>query len=208
MYIGSLSEEAQASLELVGRTPLAAQFYLAGGTAVALYLGHRRSYDLEFISPVPFKKKRPRRSLARLGQLTVEREDEGVFTGVLNGVCVRFSFYPYHLQVSPVMFGRIQVVALADLAVMKLDAVASKGKKHDFLDLYFMCQDFIPLRKMLPPVERNYDGMAYNFMYLFKSLMYFEDAETDPMPEMIKPVSWPDVRCFFEQEAQVLFRQL
>jgi hypothetical protein len=209
MYVETISERAQASLKLVGQTPLATQFYLGGGTAVALYLGHRQSDELDFFSLVPFRKDEPRRFLAHLGQLTVEREDEGAFRGVLNGVCISFIIYPYYLVAAPVMFGRTRVAALRDLVVMSLDAVASRGEKRDFLDLYFICQDYTPLQEMFPPVERNHkQGVEYNFMYLLKSLMYFENAEADPMPEMLRPVSWPDVRRFFEREAQDLFRHL
>ena len=64
------------------------------------------------------------------------------------------------------------------------------------------------MREMLPLIEQKYEGVKYNLTHLLKSLVYFEDAEADPMPEMLKPVSWPDVRCFFEQEAQKLFQQL
>ena len=208
MHVESISGKVQASLELVGKTPLGAQFYLAGGTAVALHLGHRRSYDLDFFSPVSFKKDDPRRLLARLGQLTVEQEGEDTFLGVLDGVRISFFIYPYHLLASPMTFGRIQVAALEDLAVMKLDAIAGRGKRRDFVDLYFICRDFMPLGETLARVERKYEGVKYNFVHLLKSLMYFEDAEADPMPEMLKPVAWPDVRRFFEQEAGALFRRL
>jgi hypothetical protein len=208
MYVEGISARVQTSLELVGQTPLAAQFYLAGGTAAALHLGHRRSYDLDFFSPAPFDEGAPRRFLGPLGRLIVEQEDKGTFLGTLDGVPISFFIYPYRLLAPPVLFGAVQIVALEDLAVMKLDAVASRGKKRDFLDLYFMCRDFLTLREMLPLVERKYEGVEYNFTHLLKSLMYFEDAEADPMPEMLKPVSWPDVRRFFEQEARVLFRQL
>jgi len=208
MYVEGISAQVQASLELVGRTPLATQFYLAGGTAIALHLGHRRSYDLDFFSPAPFDKGDPRRFLGPLGRLIVEQENEGTFLGTLDDVRISFFIYPYRLLASPVLFGAVRIAALKDLAVMKLDAIASRGKKRDFLDLYFICRDFLTLREMLPLVERKYEGVEYNFTHLLKSLMYFEDAEADPMPEMLKPVSWPDVRRFFEQEAQTLFRQL
>ena len=206
MHVEGISAEVQASMELVGQTPLAAQFYLAGGTAAALHLGHRRSYDLDFFSPAPFDKSAPRRFLGSLGRLVVDQEGEGTFLGTLNDVRISFFIYPYRLLAPPVLFGAVQVVALEDLAVMKLDAIASRGRKRDFIDLYFMCRDFLTLREMLPLVERKYEGVKYNFTHLVKSLMYFEDAEADPMPEMLKPVSWPDVRRFFEQEAIRLFR--
>lgn len=208
MYIESISAKVQAGLELVGRTPLAAQFYLAGGTAVALRLGHRRSYDLDFFSPVPFDRDAPRRFLGPLGRLSVELEDKDTFHGTLDDVRVSFFIYPYRLLASPVRLGGIQVAALEDLAVMKLDAIAARGKKRDFIDLYFMCRDFIPLGEMLPLVGRKYEKVEYSFVHLLKSLTYFEDAEADPMPEMLKSVSWPDVRRFFEQEAWELFRKL
>lgn len=208
MHVEAISEEVQTSLELVSRTPLAGAFYLAGGTGVALHLGHRHSYDLDFFSPKPFEKGDPRRFLAPVGQLAVEQEDEGTFLGVLNGVRVSFFIYPYHLLASPAMLGSIQVAALEDLAVMKLDAIASRGKKRDFIDLYFICQDVMGLGEILPLVERKYAGVTYNFVHLLKSLMYFEDADADPMPQMLRPVTWPDVRRFFEREAQDLFREL
>lgn len=208
MYVESISAKVQANLELVGRTPLATRFYLAGGTAIALHLGHRHSYDLDFFSPAPFDKGDPRRFLSHLGRLAVEQEDEGTFLGTLNDVRISFFIYPYRLLASPVLFGTVRIAAPKDLVVMKLDAIAARGKKRDFIDLYFMCRDFLPLREMLPLIEQKYEGVKYNFTHLLKSLVYFEDAEADPMPEMLKPVSWPDVRCFFEQEAQTLFQQL
>jgi len=140
--------------------------------------------------------------------LAVEQEDEGTFLGVLNGVRVSFFIYPYHLLASPAMLGSIQVAALEDLAVMKLDAIASRGKKRDFIDLYFICQDVMGLGEILPLVEPKYAGVTYNLVHLLKSLIYFEDADADPMPQMLRPVTWPDVRRFFEREAQDLFREL
>jgi hypothetical protein len=208
MHVESLSENVQTGLELVAQTPLAAEFYLAGGTAVALHLGHRRSYDLDFFAPKPFPQGEPRRLLAPMGRLTVEQESEGTFLGVLDDVRISFFIYPYPILALPLPFGGIQVAALEDLAVMKLDAIAGRGKKRDFFDLYFICQDFKPLGKMLPLVERKYEGVTYNLVHLLKSLMYFDDAEADPPLEMLRPVSWPEVRRFFERQAEALFRQL
>ena len=51
MFEQVLSPRTRKNLALVARTPLAGQFYLAGGTAVALHLGHRMSYDLDFFTP-------------------------------------------------------------------------------------------------------------------------------------------------------------
>jgi len=208
MYVESISATVQANLELVGQTPLAAQFYLAGGTAIALHLGHRHSYDLNFFTLAPFDQGTPRRFPSSLGSLAVEQESDGTFLGTLNNVRISFFIYPYSLLALPELLGTVRIAALDDLAVMKLDAIAARGKKRDFIDLYFMCRDFRPLGEMLPLVGQKYKGVKYNLPHLLKSLVYFEDAKADPMPQMIEPVSWPDVRRFFEQEARALFRRL
>lgn len=71
MFVRALPEGTQSNLATIARTPLATRFYLAGGTAVGLHLGHRLSYDLGFFSLQPFPPDLPRRALAPLGELSV-----------------------------------------------------------------------------------------------------------------------------------------
>jgi len=128
MYVESISAKVQANLELVGQTPLAAQFYLAGGTAIALHLGHRHSYDLDFFSPVPFDKGDPRRFLALLGSLVVEQESDGTFLGTLNDVRISFFIYPYSLLAAPELLGAVHIAALED----KVGRHRRQGQKARF----------------------------------------------------------------------------
>ena len=92
MFVRVLSPTTRKNLALVAKTPLAAQFYLAGGTAVALHLDHRRSYDLDFFIPErDFPLDLPRRELVHLGALVVLQESVGTFVGTLDGAQISFS---------------------------------------------------------------------------------------------------------------------
>ena len=79
---------------------------------------------------------------------------------------------------------------------------------RDFVDLYFVCQSRMTLAEALEWHSRKFADLNINVLHLIRSLVYFEDAEADPTPEMLEPVSWPDMRRFFEREARELLRQL
>ena len=209
MFVRVLSPTTRNNLALVAGTPLADRFYLAGGTAVALHLDHRRSYDLDFFTPErDFPTDLPRRELMHLGELVILQEGAGTFVGTLDGGQISFFIYPYPLLESPEIFEDAQVAKLPDLAAMKLDAVSSRGTKRDFIDLYQICQDVFPLGRAIQHFERKYAGVRYSMVHLLKSLKYFADAEFDPMPPMLVPLEWGKVKQFFEGEVRRLMEEL
>ena len=79
---------------------------------------------------------------------------------------------------------------------MKLEAIAGRGTKRDFVDCYVIAQQ-IPLKELLVFFEQKYSGLQYNMMHVYKSLVYFDDADGDPMPEMRTSVPWEDIKRFF-----------
>jgi predicted nucleotidyltransferase component of viral defense system len=207
VFVNVLSPAARQSLATIASTALAPRFYLAGGTAVALHLGHRLSHDLDFFTPErSFPTDLPRRELGHRGELTVVQEDAGTFLGTFNGVRISFFIYPYSLLETPIELEGIQIVGLLDLAAMKLDAISSRGKKRDFIDLYEICQSVFPLEQAIRHFEQKYAGVNYSMVHLLKSLTYFEDAEDDPMPQVLTPLEWAEVRRFFEAEVRRLMR--
>lgn len=209
MFVNVLSPTARQNLATIANTALARRFYLAGGTAVALHLGHRLSYDLDFFTPEQsFPADLPRRELGHRGELAVTQEDAGTFLGTFNEVRISFFIYPYSLLETPVELQGIQIAGLPDLAAMKLDAISSRGKKRDFIDLYQICQDAFSIEQAIQHFEQKYVGVNYSMVHLLKSLTYFEDAEDDPLPQMLAPLEWADVRHFFEAEVRRLMRHL
>jgi hypothetical protein len=132
---------------------------------VALHLGHRLSHDLDFFTAArSFPADLPRRELGRRGELTITQEGAGTFLGILNGVRLSFFIYPYPLLETPADFEGIQIARLPDIAAMKLDAISSRGKKRDFIDLCQICQDAFPLEQAIRHFERKYAGVNYSMV--------------------------------------------
>ena len=87
---------------------------------------------------------------------------------------------------------------------MKIDAVASRGVKRDFVDLYFICKSGCSLAEILGYYDKKYGKLASNLIHVQKSLVFFEDAEPDQMPTMLEKVTWDEIKDFFETEIKKL----
>lgn len=193
MFQEVLSPKTKHVLEKIGKTKIPGNFYLAGGTALALQIGHRKSLDLDWFSKKSFSTKNLKNELKTLGKLKVENEEEGTLNCVLDGI--RLSFFEYHYRVLFPSFinynKRIKLADLRDIACMKIDAISSRGSKKDFIDIYFLLKEF-SLKELLNLFDRKYKEIKYNHLHILKSLTYFEEAEKEPMPIMLKKVSWSD----------------
>lgn len=77
---------------------------------------------------------------------------------------------------------------IRDIAAMKIDAVATRGAKRDFIDLYFMCKSGYELAELLNFYNKKYGKLASNRIHIQKSLVYFNDAEEEETPKMLKQI--------------------
>ena len=208
MFTRGLSKQTQKNLESLGNIPSVSKYYLAGGTALSLYLGHRFSYDLDFFSVTPEKSIVIVSQLKNKGHLEIFQNDEGSFNGQLNGVKLSFFIYPYKLIFPHSLFNKIKIAHPLDIACMKIDAISSRGTKRDFIDLYTICRTQKSLGELLVIFKKKYGGVQYNMLHVLKSLMYFEDAEKDEMPKMIEKINWNNIKAFFLSETKKLAYEL
>jgi len=190
------------TLQTISSLEFVKQYYLAGGTACALHLGHRLSYDLDFFSLNPASPTDIRNALINKGELEIYQNEQGTFNGSLNGTKLSFFVYPYQNLRSPHLFENIAVADLADLVCMKLEAVASRGVKRDFIDLFFILKQ-IKLKQAIEYFEKKYTQQNISVAHVLKSLTYFSDADEEPMPNMIRALNWIELKKFFQKEVQV-----
>lgn len=101
----------------------------------------------------------------------------------------------------------IPVADIPDITAMKPAALAGRGSKKDFVDLYFICKEVFTLQHAIALFKQKYQKIEYDPYHLLRSLTYFEDAEEEPMPEMIRGVTWEEIKQFFVAEAVPLFRE-
>jgi len=170
-----------------------ADFYLSGGTALSLQLGHRKSEDLDFFSKKTFNPELLQSKLVYLGKLNQTEIAEGSLNTYIDGVQMQFLEYPYQLLENTVDFGGIKLSSMLDIACTKLITVSSRGSKKDFVDLYFIFEKF-GLDVLFRALEKKYEGIDYNIAHILKSLVYFEVAEDEPMPRMQRRVEWSEVK--------------
>lgn len=210
MFEETLSKNAKNTLALLGRSGIFKNAYLAGGTALALQIRHRISVDFDFFTQKKFNENIFIQRLVRLPvKFQTERTDWGTILGFVNEIKFSLFFYDYPFLAKPNKFLGINISNIKDIAPMKLAAISDRGTKRDFIDLYFILavEKFFTLRHVLDLYDKKFKVLHQNKLHIFKSLVYFEDAERDNLPKMIKAVDWRQVKEFFKKEANKIIKE-
>lgn len=195
----TINNKTKSVLEKLSKSKAFENFYMAGGTALALQLGHRESIDLDWFSSEKFFNDRLKMTISDLGDFSLEEEEENTLHGVLDEVKITFLYYNYDLLFPTLDLEGVKLADERDIAAMKLSAISSRGTKKDFIDLFFLLQKY-SLEDVLNFFEKKYSNIKYNKAHLLKSLVYFEDAENDPMPIMKENVEWENVKKNIEEK--------
>ena len=209
MFREILTDSQQTLLGLLSRIAEIRTFYLAGGTALALHLGHRRSRDFDFFRAKEFAPQDLLSVLRETGELEVLLEAAGTLTVALRGVPTSFFRYDYPLlrplHESP---WSLPLADPEDIAAMKLAALAGRGSRKDFVDLYSHARRIAPLEHTFERFREKYRGVSVDPYHLLRSLTFFDDAEAEAMPDLLVQVTWDEIKAFFRAEAARLFRHL
>ncbi len=197
-----LSKGATNALALLGKNLVLPQkTYLAGGSALALQYGHRISVDFDFFTPTPFVGRDIVQKLNSIGSFKLqEAAEKNTLLGLFNNVKFSLFLYEYPLVASPVNYLGVNIASPADIAAMKLAAIMDRGTTKDFIDVYFLIKMGISLEQSFEYYNKKYKSLANNIYSIIKSLSYFDDADTKEMPQMIKKISWEEVKKFFQKE--------
>ena len=183
-----------ATLELLKSLmaqPELKDFALAGGTSLSLQIGHRISLDLDFFGNSPFEINEMLDLLHLLGNVSILKQSRNILITEVNGVKVDFVNYRYPLLRNILEIDGIRLVSTADIAAMKFGAVAGRGRKRDFTDIYFLLQEF-SLAEMMSFYNAKYDDGSE--MMVARSLTYFDDADGDQDMQMLKKAPWNTVK--------------
>jgi len=206
MFEQVLPGNTKAVLAILEKSEIIQKAYLAGGTALALQLGHRISYDLDFFTQEEFDEEMLLPEIKKISDFQLEKIAWRAILGKFKGVRFGIFYYKYPLLYMAKKFGMINVTDVRDIAAMKIAAIASRGTKRDFVDLYFICKETASLPEAIQLYDKKYKNLATTEMHIMKSLVYFEDAESDETPKMLKEAEWPEMKRYFEKEVKKLAR--
>lgn len=210
-HLEALPRPAQKALEFFSKQKWfrSSPWYLAGGTALALQAGHRRSLDLDFFTPkADFSAgKLVQRFNKEIWSTDILRE--GTVYGRLLEAKVSFIAYPFFIpKVTPHFYGAVRILDPRDIAVMKIIAISQRGKKRDFVDLYWYCNHRESLEDILRRVPKQYPTVEHNYQHILKSLVYFEDADNDELPVLYFKANWKAIKQYFKKEVTRIGRKL
>jgi hypothetical protein len=191
-----LSKKQISVLKSLGVQMSAMGFYLAGGTALAIHLSHRISVDLDWFTPNFFADGMILAQSLRNSnvELDVEQVSSGTLHGSVKGVRVSFLQYQYPLLKPLERWNEMScpLASLEDLACMKLSAIAQRGARKDFCDIYTLGKKSFSLSQMLGFYQKKFS--IRDIGSVLYGLVYFDDAESERMPRMLLDVSWREIR--------------
>jgi predicted nucleotidyltransferase component of viral defense system len=159
-----------------------ADFYLAGGTALALQLGHRDSVDFDFFNPNDFDTFKLFKKIKEVfvGKNIIKIQEEKNTLTVLIDSDIKISFfaYKYELIEKIIKEESLNLASIPDIAAMKLTAIISRATNKDYIDLYYVLHE-ISLNELLEAAKKKYPEIDINLF--LKGLVYFDDIEMEPI---------------------------
>jgi hypothetical protein len=210
-YETAITPACHQALDYLRYHSFVSDFYLAGGTALALQIRHRVSTDLDWFSTqrhlLAPEREAIRQALGSSEQFNVASEEDGLMFTQLLGADVSFIHQPHPLLEPTVEYQGIQLASPTDIGLMKLAAINSRGTRRDFVDIYCL-REIVTLDRLLELAIIKYADRPSFLAIAVRALAYFEDAETQPMPNMLQSVRWADVRTYCEAAVQRLARRL
>jgi hypothetical protein len=148
---------------------------------------------LDFFSKDTFDPIALQSQLLPFGTLSNTEIAENTLNTNINSVKMQFLRYPYLILEPLTEWNGIKLSSILDIACTKIITVSMRGSKKDFIDVYFLLKQFT-LPDLIEKITQKYHGIDYNTTHLLKSLVYFVDADQQPMPRMHQDVAWDHIK--------------
>ncbi len=196
LHLSTVEKETYQLLQqLFTIEAISKHFALAGGTSLALQIGHRTSIDLDLFSVEKFEPKELEIILASQSDLkfTYVGSNKRMLFCFINDIKCDFVHEPAKLILPFLKQDAISYFTIQDIAAMKMHTICGRGKKKDFFDIYALLELY-SWKDMLRWFEQKYGGEQ---MYiLWRSMNYFNDADEDPDLKGFKPYtkSWEEIK--------------
>ena len=180
-------------------------FYLAGGTGLALYLGHRISVDFDFF----WEEDIPEGVLPKIRRVFKGHEIEVIINHseqlsvLIDGVSVSFVRYPYPVISDFKKHEGVKILSALEIAATKAYVLGMRSTLKDYIDLYF----FIKLDKGLTDImdfcDKKYSAQ-FNRKLFLEQLIYFDDIEDMEIQFLKQKVTKEQLEVFFKKEVEKL----
>lgn len=178
------------------------EYYLTGGTALALQIGHRISIDFDLFA----KKEIPKSLLPKIRRVFKGFKIRVVLShseqlGIeVDGTRIDFVKYNFPLILKPIKFEGLKIVRVPEIAAMKAFTLSHRGVLKDYVDLYFVLKDKHTTLKEIKKIAEKKYGNEFNFRLLLEQLIYLEDVKEEKIEFLEEKVTKEEIERFFEKE--------
>jgi len=180
-------------------------FYLAGGTALALYFGHRKSIDFDFFSEKEFDASELFKSCLRIfkGEKIVQTQNEENTLSLIINDTVKISFFtfPYSLLNSLKKTEYFFIASIEDIAAMKCLAIVQRATQKDYIDMFFLLQKY-SLSEILSFSSQKFPTLSSDV--ILKSMVYFEDIQFEKIEYIDNEYTWQEIISFLKDTVSKL----
>ncbi len=183
-------------------------FSLVGGTALALLYGHRKSIDIDLFSDFSFDVEQLLEKLSSDFQFQLFFSAENTIKGSINEIQVDIIAHRYPLIGQSLRVDGISILAVEDIAAMKLNAITVSGQRvKDFIDIYFLLDSF-SLSELISFYKQKY--AQYNEVNVLKSITWFNDVVMEDWPVILKGnnLKWDEIKDRIIKETENYLKDL
>ncbi len=201
-HLSTVEEETYSTLKSVFKiNEINKSFALAGGTALALQLGHRKSIDLDIFSSESFSPRELELILEGEKDLKFDfvNSNKSMLFAYINSIKCDFVFEPSRRLEPFIEHDGVKLFHVSDIAAMKMHTICGRGKKKDFFDLYVLIENY-GWKTLLEWFTAKYDKNQLYF--LWRSIGYFKDADEDPDISGFTPYtkSWEEIKQYLVEK--------
>lgn len=201
MHQEVITSEARKIFDKLDRFP---NFYLAGGTGLALQLGYRISVDFDLF----WQKDIPKDLLSKVRRAFKDFEIKVVvnhseqLTVAVEEINVSFVKYPFPVISKFIEYQGIKILSPLEIAAMKAYALGRRATLKDYVDLYFVLKEKVSsLEEIITFCEKKY-GSEFDPRLFLEQLIYLKDVEEIEIRFLKEKVSMPEMEKFFEREVK------
>ena len=192
MHLKILSAEQKNLLPLIN--DFSRQYYLVGGTAIALHIGHRSSIDFDlFTTSATLNIKALKDKIYKNGYGQYERlfEDTQQKHIIINGVKITFFCFPFAIPTEVKIFKSIRIPSLLTLGAMKAFALGGRNKWKDYVDLYFILKKFHTIAEVESTAKKLF-GKSFSGRLFRSQLSYFKDIDYSEQVDFLPGFETPE----------------
>ena len=199
MYPEAISSKRQKFFQKLKNFP---QFYLAGGTALALQIGHRMSDDFDLFSEkdIPAELLETVEKIFKGSTIDIIINHSEQLSLIIDQTKVDFVKYSFPLILGLIEHEEVKIIKISEIAAMKAYTIGRRATYKDYIDLYFILSEKHSSLPEIIKISKEKFKEHFDPRLFLEQLVYLEDIQEEPIQFLKKKVDKKELEDFFQEE--------